>query len=50
LLKDFVDVPFFKLTSFRPWLVGSKNPVKDLEIGKLLTERNIYKIACYKDL
>jgi hypothetical protein len=50
LLKDFIDVPFFKLTSFRPWLVGSKNPVKSLEIGKLLSGRDIYKIACCKDL
>ena len=50
LLKDFIDVPFFKLTSFRPWLVGSKNPVKDLEISKLLDDEDIFKIACSKDL
>lgn len=50
LLKDFIDVPFFKLTSFRPWLVGSKNTVKTLEISKLLSKRDIKQIAFCKDL
>ena len=50
LLKSFVDVPFLKLTSFRPWLVGSNNPVKNLEIGRLLSDKDIFKITCYKDL
>ena len=38
LLQQFVDTPLFKLTSFRPWLVGSTNKVSDLPLGKLLTE------------
>ena len=50
MLKSFVDVPFFKLTSFRPWLVGSDNPINNLEVKKLLSEKDILNIARYKDL